>query len=63
VVIGHRLSTVIRADRVLVIHDGELVESGTHEELWARRGRYHSLFRASADDELYVLAGRAAAEA
>jgi ABC-type bacteriocin/lantibiotic exporter with double-glycine peptidase domain len=41
--IAHRLSTVIGADRILVMHDGALVEQGTHEELLARRGVYARL--------------------
>jgi len=32
-VIAHRLSTVVRANRILVFHDGQVVQSGTHEEL------------------------------
>ena len=51
VVIGHRLSTVINADRILVMDRGELVESGTHDELWARRGRYYELFRSRRDEQ------------
>jgi len=43
-VIAHRLSTVRRADRILVFHKGRLRESGTHEELVARRGIYHKLY-------------------
>lgn len=42
-VIAHRLSTVRRADRILVMHKGELRESGTHEELLARKGLYARL--------------------
>jgi len=42
-VIAHRLSTVRRADLILVMHKGELRESGTHEELLARRGLYARL--------------------
>jgi len=45
VVIAHRLSTVIHADRIFVMDDGELVEMGTHDELWKRRGRYAALFQ------------------
>jgi len=43
-VIAHRLSTVRRADRILVMHRGELRESGTHEELLRRGGIYARLY-------------------
>lgn len=43
-VIAHRLSTIERADRILVLSQGALRESGTHEELLARRGLYRRLF-------------------
>jgi ABC-type bacteriocin/lantibiotic exporter with double-glycine peptidase domain len=45
VVIAHRLGTIVNADRIIVMDDGEVIETGTHEELWARRGRYFELFR------------------
>ena len=44
IVIAHRLNTVKHADRILVIDQGEIVEDGTHDDLVARRGLYHSLF-------------------
>jgi ATP-binding cassette subfamily B protein len=44
-VIAHRLSTVQRADRILVIDDGRLVESGTHTELLDQGGLYSTLHR------------------
>ncbi len=44
IIIAHRLATAMRADRIAVIHDGELAELGTHDELVARGGRYASLF-------------------
>ena len=45
-VVAHRLSTVRNADRILVVRDGNVVESGTHEELMARGGFYRELYRA-----------------
>ncbi|MDB6018593.1 MAG: transporter related [Pedosphaera sp.] len=44
-VIAHRLSTVRRADCILVLKDGEIIESGTHEELLARKEHYAHLNR------------------
>lgn len=43
-VIAHRLSTVVAADKILVIDEGELVEQGTHEELVAAAGLYSRLY-------------------
>ena len=43
-VIAHRLSTIRSADQVLVLHDGEIIERGTHEELLARQGFYYELY-------------------
>ena len=45
VIVAHRLSTVLNADRILLIHDGVVAESGTHEELLALNGLYAKLFR------------------
>jgi len=42
-VIAHRLSTIRRADQILVLEGGEIVERGTHAELYARGGRYREL--------------------
>lgn len=43
-IIAHRLSTIRNADRILVISDGETAESGTHQELMAKRGQYFNLY-------------------
>ena len=45
VAIAHRLSTVQDVDRILVLHKGELRESGSHQELVARRGLYYRLYQ------------------
>ncbi|MGP4111457.1 ABC transporter ATP-binding protein [Streptomyces sp. 4N509B] len=49
VLISHRLSTVRQADRIVLLQDGRIAESGTHEELIARDGRYAELFAIQAE--------------
>jgi len=43
-VIAHRLSTIRRADQILVMEQGQILERGTHEQLYAMRGRYYELY-------------------
>lgn len=46
IMIAHRLSTVRRADKIIVMKDGQNVEEGSHEELILKEGIYHSLVHA-----------------
>ena len=58
-VVAHRLATAARADRIVVLDRGRVVEDGSHDELLARGGRYARLWRAgaaTADDETAVVA-------
>ncbi len=50
-VIAHRLSTVERADEILVLHEGQVVESGTHQSLLDAGGRYAELYRMQFTEE------------
>ena len=45
IVIAHRLSTVRRCDRIILIDHGRIKEEGTHEELISRQGVYYELYR------------------
>ncbi|MBM3328513.1 MAG: ABC transporter ATP-binding protein [Calditrichaeota bacterium] len=51
IVVAHRLSTIRKADRILVMHQGRLSEAGTHEELLSRNGIYTRLHRLQFADE------------
>ena len=50
-VIAHRLSTVEKADCIIVLDAGRIVESGTHQELLALEGQYAALYRMQFSDE------------
>lgn len=53
VVIAHRLSTIIEADTILVLHRGQVVEQGNHQQLLAQQGRYWQMYQLQqAGDEL-----------
>ena len=54
IAIAHRLSTIQDMDRILVLHKGELRESGTHQELLAHRGIYHRLYQLQFKDRELV---------
>ena len=49
-VIAHRLSTIKNADLILVLKDGDIIESGTHEELLAAGGLYSRMWKAQAEN-------------
>ena len=51
IVIAHRLSTIQRADRIIVMHKGELREIGTHQQLLSQRGIYWKLFQLQYQDQ------------
>jgi ABC-type multidrug transport system fused ATPase/permease subunit len=44
-VVAHRLSTIVRADQIIVLDQGNIVERGTHHALLAGRGTYWKLYR------------------
>lgn len=44
IIIAHRLSTIRNADLILVMHDGSIIEQGTHKKLLSRNGFYASLY-------------------
>jgi ATP-binding cassette subfamily B protein len=45
VIVAHRLSTVSNADNIVVVHKGEIVEQGTHQQLTDRKGDYYNLVK------------------
>ena len=50
IIIAHRLSTITFADRIVVLDEGEIVESGNHQELLEQRGYYFDMYRMHAGD-------------
>jgi ATP-binding cassette subfamily B protein len=62
IVIAHRLSTIQRADRIFVMHKGQLRESGTHQQLLAARGIYWKLYQLQYKEQELRVAERPAEE-
>ncbi len=58
-VIAHRLSTIRRADQILVMEQGQIIERGTHEQLYAAQGRYYDLYtrQHGVDENLFLAPG------
>ena len=55
IVVAHRLSTIQNADRIIVLHHGEVREQGTHQELLAHRGLYWKLYKLQYADSSKIL--------
>lgn len=50
-IVAHRLSTITHADRIVLIENGEIKETGTHKELMRLRGSYYNLFQVQQLDD------------
>jgi ATP-binding cassette subfamily B protein len=50
-IIAHRLSTIQRADKIIVMHKGQVREMGTHQQLLAQRGIYYKLYQLQYKDQ------------
>src|SRR6185503_12759697 len=61
-VIAHRLSTVQRADKIIVMHKGQVREMGTHQQLLAQRGIYYKLYQLQYKDQEIPTPGADAAQ-
>ena len=48
VFVSHRLSSAVTADKIILLKDGEVAETGTHAELMAKKGEYYTLFTTQA---------------
>lgn len=59
VFISHRLSSAVSADRIYMLKDGEIIESGTHSELMALNGEYADMFKKQAQNYIDIEEGQA----
>lgn len=58
ILISHRVTTLMKADHILVLENGRVAEEGTHEELIARNGPYHRVYEIQmSQDDRRLLAG------
>jgi len=54
VVVAHRLSTIRKADQIIVMRDGQVIESGNHQDLMKIQGRYHALVDSQSENKVLV---------
>jgi ATP-binding cassette subfamily B protein len=57
-IVAHRLSTIVHADKILVLEGGEIIESGTHKELIKKKGSYYNLYTNQYSEEMMELSIR-----
>jgi len=57
-IVAHRLSTIVHADRILVLEQGKVIEDGTHRELIAAQGHYYKLYTNQYTEEMLELSRR-----
>lgn len=56
IIISHRISTIMNCDNIVVLHNGEIEESGTHSELIERKGKYYQIYsRQKLEEEINML--------
>ena len=61
-IIAHRLSTIQRADKIIVMHKGQVRELGTHQQLLAQRGIYYKLYQLQYKDQELVVSSQGSPE-